>query len=99
MIVLRLTRVGKRKQPTYRLVAQQKHNDPWGKSFEILGSYNPRTKAKDFDTAKIQAWIAKGAQPSGAVHNLLIDSKIIEGKKMAVTGKVSGKKPEEAAKA
>ncbi len=95
MIVLRLTRVGKRKQPTYRLVAQQKHNDPWGKSFEILGNYNPRTKASKFNDAKIKELIKNGAQPSPSAHNILVNAKIITGAKVAATSKTKGKKAEE----
>jgi small subunit ribosomal protein S16 len=84
MIVLRLTRVGKKKQPSYRLVAQEKHKDPWGKAFEILGHYNPRTNPKTvvFKADRIQAWLAKGAQPSPSVMNLLVDAKIVKGEKV-----------------
>lgn len=84
MIVLRLTRVGKKKQPSYRLVAQDKRKDPWGKAFEILGHYNPRTVPKTivFNAERIQAWLDKGAQPSPSVHNLLIEAKIVTGEKV-----------------
>lgn len=87
MIVLRLTRVGKKKQPSYRLVVQDKLRDPWGKSFEILGHYNPRTNPKTivFKADRILAWMAKGAQPSPTVHNLLIEAKIIKGEKVKAT--------------
>ena len=95
MIVIRLTRVGKRKQPTYRLVVQEKHRDPWGKAFEIVGHYNPRSIPKTvvLKEDSIKAWIAKGAQPSPTVHNLLVDAKVIAGAKARVTPKVSGKPP------
>ncbi len=87
MIVLRLTRVGKKKQPSYRLVVQEKHKDPWGKAFEILGQYNPRTTPKtiNFKADRIKEWLAKGAQPSATVHNLLVDAKIIDKEKVNAT--------------
>jgi small subunit ribosomal protein S16 len=89
MIVIRLTRVGKKKQPSYRLVAQDKRKDPWGKALEILGHYNPRTEPKTmvFKADRIQAWLDKGAQPSPSVHNLLVEAKIVAGDKVkASTG-------------
>lgn len=91
MIVIRLTRVGKRKEPSYRLVVQEKHRDPWGKAFEIVGNYNPRTKAKVLKEDRIKDWLAKGAKPSTTVHNMLVDAKLIPGPKMKKTG--TGGKP------
>ncbi len=87
MIIIRLSRVGKTKQPTYRMVVQDKRRDPWGKSFEIVGTYNPRTKPKTLklNEASIKAWLAKGASCTATVNNLLIDAKIITGKKMQAT--------------
>lgn len=103
MLVLRLSRVGKKKQPSYRLVVQEKGRDPWGKSFEILGQYNPRTKPKtvNFKEDRIKFWLSKGAQPSATVNNLLLDAKIITGEKERASkggGKSGGKKEEAAPK-
>lgn len=44
MLMIRLSRTGKKKKPTYRIVIQDKIKDPWGRSLEILGNYNPHTK-------------------------------------------------------
>jgi small subunit ribosomal protein S16 len=85
MIVLRLTRVGKRKQPSYRLVAQDKQRDPWGPALDIMGSYNPRTKALTVKKDRIEHWISKGAQMSPSVNNLLLTNGIIKGEKMKTT--------------
>lgn len=106
MIVLRLTRVGKKKQPTFRLVAQDKQKDPWGKALEILGHYNPRSNPKSivFKADRIKAWLEKGAKPSPSVHNLLIDAKIVAGEKTKATkgarsaGTKDAKKTEEVKK-
>lgn len=104
MIVLRLTRVGKKKQPTYRLVAQDKLRDPWGKALEILGHYNPRNKPKTIVVKedRVKHWIAKGAQPSPTVHNLLVEAKMLTGEKHKASsgnrnaGTKDGSKKEEA---
>lgn len=85
MLILRLSRVGKKKQPTYRLVVQEKHRDPWGTSVEILGNYNPRTKALDIKEDRIKHWLNNGAQMSPTVNNLLIDKKVISGEKVRAT--------------
>ncbi|HJV32893.1 MAG TPA: 30S ribosomal protein S16 [Patescibacteria group bacterium] len=87
MLVIRLSRVGKKKQPSYRLVVQDKKKDPWGKSFEIVGQYNPRTNPKTvvLKEDRIKHWISMGAQPSASVHNLLVDKKVITGEKQKAT--------------
>ncbi len=87
MVIIRLSRVGKTKQPSYRLVVQDKRKDPWGKAFEILGTYNPRTKPKtiNFKMDRVQAWLDKGASCTPTVHNLLVDAKLIKGDKVKAT--------------
>ena len=70
---IRLTRVGASKQPSYRVVATDRHSPRDGRSLEILGHYNPRTEPLTLvlDLAKVDAWIAKGAQPSDVVGKLI----------------------------
>lgn len=87
MLSIRLTRVGKKKQPVYRVIVLDKRKDPWGKSLEILGNYNPRTKPAtvNLKIERIKYWIGVGAQPSVTVHNLLINQKIIKDKKIRAT--------------
>ncbi len=80
--MIRLTRIGKKNQPAYRVVLTEKTNPVKGKFIEILGNYNPRLKTKALDAEKIKYWISKGAQCSPTVHNLLVSEKIIEGKKV-----------------
>lgn len=84
MLAIKLSRIGKKKQPSYRLIVVEKHKDPWGDYLERVGIYNPRTKPKtiEFDAERIKYWIGKGAQPTATVHNLLVDAKIIEGEKI-----------------
>ena len=85
MISLRLTRVGKKKSPLYRLIAVPKEKDPWGKNLEILGTLNPRTKERTLKIDRIKHWLSVGAMPSGTVHNLLVSEGLLEGKKVSVT--------------
>ncbi len=82
MLTLRLSRIGKKKQPTYRLIVSEKARDPWGKALEILGDYNPRTKKATFNIEQIKHWISKGAQSSATVWNILLGMGLVEGKKM-----------------
>lgn len=74
-VVIRLQRMGKPKQPYFRLVAIEKARGPRGRALEILGSYNPRiagTKDKmQVDVARVQHWIGKGAKPSETCAHLL----------------------------
>lgn len=70
---IRLTRVGATKRPAYRVIAIDRRRSRDGRALEILGYYDPLTEPAtvNLDTAKIQAWIGKGAQPSETVAKLL----------------------------
>lgn len=84
MLSIRLSRFGKKKMPTYRLIVTEKTRDPWGKYLEILGTLDPLAKPKkvEFDIERIKYWMSKGAQPTPTVRNLLVDLKVIEGDKV-----------------
>lgn len=82
MLVIRLTRVGKKNQPSFRVVLTEKTNPVRGKFIEILGNYNPRLKTKALKAERIKYWLSKGAQPSATVHNLLVSENIISGPKV-----------------
>jgi small subunit ribosomal protein S16 len=85
MLKIRLQRVGRKHEPTFRVVlTDSKNSTKSGKIHEVLGSYDPRKKTEMFKGERIKEWIAKGAQLSGTMHNLLISHKIIEGKKINV---------------
>ena len=72
-VKLRLMRMGKKKQPTYRVVAADVRSPRDGRFIEIVGIYNPRTDPSQIsiDNAKAVAWLAKGAQPTDTVRKLL----------------------------
>jgi small subunit ribosomal protein S16 len=99
MLTIRLTRVGKKKQPSYRFIVSEKARDPWGKALEILGFYNPLTNPATIklETERVQYWISKGAQASDTVRNLLIDQGILSGDKTKLA-QISKRRKEKLAK-
>ena len=70
---LRLTRVGSKKNPVYRIVAADSRSPRDGKFLEIVGRYNPQTDPStiEVDEERVRDWLSKGAQPSGTVQRLL----------------------------
>jgi small subunit ribosomal protein S16 len=72
-VKLRLTRVGSKKNPIYRVVAADSRSPRDGKFIEIVGRYNPQTDPStiELDEDKIKAWLDKGAQPTDSVRRLL----------------------------
>lgn len=79
-----MSRVGKTKRPSYRILVQEKGRDPQGNNLEVVGTYDPLTKPKKLTLVadRIKYWLSKGAQPSATIRNILIDQKIIEGEKV-----------------
>ena len=98
MLVIRFSRTGKTKQANFKLIVSEKTKDPWGNYLENLGNYNPRTKVSELKADRIKYWLAKGAQPSATVWNLLVSKGIAEGKKQKVT-KISKKRAAKIAEA
>jgi small subunit ribosomal protein S16 len=85
MLVIRLFRTGKKKQPSYKIVVTDRNNPPQGGKFvEQVGFYNPLTKEKTFKVERIQYWISVGAKPSDTVYNILINEGIIKGEKQKI---------------
>jgi small subunit ribosomal protein S16 len=70
---MRLTRVGSKKNPIYRVVVADSRSPRDGKFIEIVGRYNPQTEPSliEFDESKVKDWLAKGATPSDTVQRLL----------------------------
>lgn len=88
MLVLRLFRVGKKNQPSFKIVVTDKRNPTRaGRFVEEVGFYNPVTKEKVLSKERVQYWLSKGVQPSPTVYNLLVKSGIVEGKKIALQKK------------
>ena len=82
MLTIRLSRIGKKKKPIYRLIISEKARDPYGRALEILGSYNPYTKELQAQKDRIEYWLKTGASMSATVNNLLVEKNIIKGEKV-----------------
>jgi len=85
MLVIRLLRIGKKNQPSFKIVVTDKREATRSGNFlEEVGFYNPLTKERVLKKDRIKYWISKGAKPLESIHNLLIEEKILEGKKIPV---------------
>jgi len=73
VLMIRLARVGARKQPYYRVVVIEKERARNGRPVEVVGTYNPRTSPATFDLKRerITYWVSKGAKCSERVDKLL----------------------------
>jgi small subunit ribosomal protein S16 len=71
--MIRLARIGARKQPYYRVVVIEKERARNGRSVEVVGLYNPRTTPPTIDLKRdrIDHWVSKGAQLSDTLRRLL----------------------------
>lgn len=72
-VKLRLMRMGKKKQPTYRVVAADSRSPRDGRFIEIIGTYEPRADPSvvKLDQAKVQKWLSQGAKPTETVAKLI----------------------------
>lgn len=88
MLKIRLKRVGRKHDPSFRLVVLESRRGPKsGDYIENLGSYNARTDEKNINGERVTHWLNVGAQPSDTAHNLLVELGIITGKKVNVLPK------------
>jgi small subunit ribosomal protein S16 len=88
MLAIRLQRIGKKHQPSYRLVVVERRSKLISPPIEDLGFYDPFTKKAEFKNDRVLYWIKTGAKPSITAHNLLITKGIIDGKKIPVSIKI-----------
>jgi len=90
MLMMRLQRVGRKNDPSFRIVVTDKRTSvKSGRHVDHLGSYNPKLNHIQIDAEKAKEWLAKGVQPSDTMHNLLVSQKVITGKKINVLPKKS----------
>jgi small subunit ribosomal protein S16 len=95
MLVIRLHRIGKKNQPSFKIVVVDKRRSAAAGGFrEEVGFLNRVTKETKLDKDRIKYWLLQGARPSASIRNVLISEKLIEGKKIAVHAQP--KKKEEA---
>ena len=88
MLKIRLQRVGRKHDPSYRVVLIDSRRGPKsGKFLENLGFYDTIRKVRQIKVDRVKHWIANGAQVSDTVHNILVSEKIIKAKKKNVLPK------------
>ena len=80
MVKMRLTRMGQKKAPFYRVVVADERSPRDGKFIEEIGYYNPLTDPVEIkiNAEKANKWLANGAQPTQTVRSLLVKSEIIK---------------------
>jgi small subunit ribosomal protein S16 len=95
MLMIRFQRTGRSNDPAFRIVVLEKERAAQaGNIVELLGTYNPKSKALTLNEESVKSWVAKGAQPTDSIRNLLITKGVIEGKKANVLPKKSPQKSE-----
>lgn len=82
MLMIRFQRIGRTNDAAFRIVVIDKERAAKaGAIVEQVGTYNPHSKAMTLDAESVKGWMGKGAQLSDSVKNLLIEKKVLEGKK------------------
>jgi small subunit ribosomal protein S16 len=84
MLAIKLQRIGKKHQPSYRLVVAEKRSKMPGPPIEDLGSYNPFTKTFEAKKDRVTHWVKVGAQPTVSAHNLLVRYRLLTTPKKTV---------------
>jgi small subunit ribosomal protein S16 len=77
---MRLTRIGSKKRPYYRIVVIDKRRARNGRFLEVLGQYNPIANPvqMEINSERAQYWLSKGAQPSETVESILRKKEIVK---------------------
>lgn len=81
MLAIKLKRIGKKHQASFRIVVAEKRSKLDGRYLEDLGHLNPKSDDFKIDKARVEYWLKNGAQPTDTVHNLLVKSGMIDGQK------------------
>lgn len=84
MLAIKLQRIGKKHQPSYRVVVAEKRSNLPGPPVEDLGSYSAFTKQATLKKERVQYWLGVGARPTATVHNLLVKEGVLNASKIAV---------------
>lgn len=89
--MIRFQRIGRKNDPAFRIAVLDKASGPKaGKYVDLVGTYNPKTKAVTLKPEAIKKWMSQGAQVSPSLHNLLVKEGVVEGAKNAsVVSKVN----------
>lgn len=88
--MMRLNRVGRKNNPSYRIVVVDKRaSTKTNKTVDLLGSYNPKMGTITINAERAKHWLSHGVQPSDTVYNMLVGKGIVEGRKKNVLPKKS----------
>lgn len=100
-VKMRLTRLGDKKSPFYRVVVADSRKTRDGEYVDLIGTYNPLKTPEEvnIDVEKAKKWLSQGAQPTDTVKALLVKSGAIEQKKLASKSKKTASAPAKKAKA
>src|SRR4051812_44655365 len=104
MLAIRLQRVGRTNDPSFRIIVQDSRRSPKKTRglVEFVGSYDARKGTPQVNAERIKYWLSVGARPSDTVHNILVSTKVIDAKKVNAMNKktkVVKEAPKEEAKA
>lgn len=80
-VKMRLTRMGDKKSPFYRVVVIDSHKARDGQYVDLIGTYNPLTEELNLDAEKAKKWVDNGVQPTETVRTLLVRENVLEAKK------------------
>lgn len=97
MLKIRLKRIGRKGQPSYRIVVMESSKPRNGRVVEEIGSYNPRTSPATFDVDKEAAsrWLKNGAQPTDTIAQYFVKLGLLKGLKRGSTEPNTEKKTKE----
>lgn len=100
-VKMRLTRLGDKKSPFYRVVVADSRKTRDGEYVDLIGTYNPLKTPEEvnIDVEKAKKWLSQGAQPTDTVKALLVKSGAIEQKKPASKSKKTASAPAKKTKA
>lgn len=84
MLKIRLKRVGRKHDPSFRIVITEHTAPAQGGYLESVGFYNAAQKQLQLDKERVQHWLSNGAQPSPVVHNILVKEGVLKAEKIQV---------------
>lgn len=98
MLAIRLQRVGRKHDPSFRIIVQDSRRaaKKEGGIVEYIGSYNARRGNPQIEGDRAKHWLSVGAQASDTVHNLLVDAKVIDAEKINARQKKTSQKAKKA---
>lgn len=84
MLAIKFKRIGKKHQPSFRVIVAEKRSKVNGRFIDDLGWYNPKSKGFALDKEKTKQWLGNGAQPTASIHNFLVKAGALNAPKIAV---------------